>query len=260
LCEVLWENALSRLRAGRTFLSTGGSVNRLFWVVIVGCPCWAQTEALTPRQANDRFLADLRGDSVVRTCTPGKGQPPVVCTTNPYGIDPPEIPQEKPSGQTISVEHLGHRIPKEAAREFHHAVKLSRAGEHEKAAAELELAVHRDPELASAENQLGVEYAYLRRWEEAEMAFRRSVEVEPAWWMGHYNLALTLYGRGDLSGAEQSTRRALVFSSENPRIRLLLGELLVMQEETQAEGITELRFAARTMGVARRVLRDLGVR
>jgi tetratricopeptide (TPR) repeat protein len=235
-------------------------VNRLFWVVIVGCHCWAQTEALTPRQANDRFLEDLRGDSVVRTCTPGKGQPPVVCTTNPYGIDPPKIPQEKPAGDTISVKQLGHRIPKEAAKGFHRAIKLSRAGEHEKAAAELELAVHRDPELASAENRLGVEYAYLRRWEEAEMAFRRSVDMEPASWMGHYNLALTLYGRGDLPGAEQSARRALLFSGENPRIRLLLGELLVMREETRAEGITELRFAAHTMAVARRVLQDLGIR
>jgi len=37
----------------------------------------------------------------------------------------------------------------------------------EKAAQRLEAALVRDPQLASAENQLGYEYAYLGRWDEA---------------------------------------------------------------------------------------------
>ena len=231
-------------------------MNRIFCAAIIGYRCWAQADALT--QANNGSLADLRGDSIVRTCTPGRGQPPAVCITNPDGMASPEVARQKPTGETISIRQLQHKVPKEAAKEFERATKLSRAGEHAKAAAELEAAVRRDPQLSSAENQLGVEYAYLGRWEEAEMAFRRVIDMEPASWLGHFNLALTLYSRGDLPGAEQSTRRALACSGENPRIHLLLGELLVMREQTRAEGLTELRSAARTMLDARWVLRILG--
>jgi Flp pilus assembly protein TadD len=53
---------------------------------------------------------------------------------------------------------------------------------------------------------------------------------------GHYNLALALYRRGDLGGAEKSMRRALLLSSENAMIHLALGAMLVQREETRAEG------------------------
>ena len=233
-------------------------MNKLFWAVIVGCHCWAQTDIATSGQLNDRLLWDLRGDTVVRTCAPGMGQPQVVCTRNPTSLAPREIPHQKPAGETISVKQLQHKVPKEAAKEIQRANKLSKTGEHGKAAAELEAAVRRDPELSSAENQLGIEYSYLGRSEEAEMAFRRSVAMEPASWMGHYNLALILYSRGDLRGAEQSTRHALAISNENPQIHLLLGALLVLRDETRAEGRKELTFAARTMTDARWVLLVLG--
>jgi tetratricopeptide (TPR) repeat protein len=230
-------------------------VKTIFWAAIVSCHCWAQADVPT---ANGGILDGLRGDSVFRTCTPGKGQPQVVCVTDRDGIAPPEISQKKPGGETISVRQLQHKVPKEAAKAFQRAFKLSGAGEHEKAAAELEAALRRDPEFTSAENQLGVEYSYLGRWEDAELAFHRVTDIEPASWMGHYNLALILYSRGDRPGAEQSARRALALSSENPRIHLLLGELLVMRNETRAEGLTELKFAARTLSDARWVLRVLG--
>ena len=233
-------------------------MKRISWAVILACRCWAQA-GLTPQQANDRLLQDLWGSNVVHTCTPGKGQPQSVCITD-VGTAPPEITQQKPTGETVSVKQLQHKIPKEATKALQRAMKLSRAGEHEKAAAELEAALRRDPEFGPAENQLGVEYSYLGRWDEAEVAFRRVISIEPDSWMGHYNLALTLYSAGDFAGAEQGARRALALSSENPRIHLLLGELLVMREQTRAEGLTELRFAARTLSDARWVLRVLGTR
>ena len=233
-------------------------MNKIAWAVIA-CNCWAQTEP-TPRQASDRLLEDLRGGSIGRTCTPEKGQPQAVCITDRDGMPPPARAQKKPTGETISVTQLQHKVPKEAAKNFERAIKLSRGGEHQKAAAELETALRRDPEFGSAENQIGVEYSYLGRWDEAENAFRRCTDIEPGSWMGHYNLGLTLYGRGDLPGAEQSTRRALALSSENPRIHLLLGELLVLREQTRVEGLDELKFAARTLSDARWVLRVLGTR
>jgi tetratricopeptide (TPR) repeat protein len=233
-------------------------VSRALWAVMVSCTCWAQTVVTMPDQRNGKSDDGLTGDGFVHGCTLGKGQFQPVCSVDPYTTVPPDQPHEQFIGQPISVRQLRHKVPKEAAREFQRAIKLSRAGEHEKAAAALEAAVGRDPELSSAEDRLGVEYTYLGRWGEAETAFRRTVDLEPAWWMGHFNLALVLYAKGDLPGAEQSLRRALVVSSDNPKIHLILGKMLVMREETRAEGITELRFAARTMPDAKQALRDLG--
>lgn len=229
-------------------------MNRIFWAAIIACHCWAQAQPM-PGQVNDRMLEDLRGGA--RTCTPGTGQPQSVCISDTGGAPPPGIAQKKPAGETVSVNQLQHKIPKDAAKAFQRAMKFSQAGEHEKAASELESALRRDAAYTAAENQLGVEYSYLGRWDESEQAFRRTTDIEPAFWMGHYNLALTLYSRGDFSGAEQSTRRALALSSDNARIHLLLGELLVLRDQTRTEGLTELRFAARTLSDARWVLRIL---
>jgi tetratricopeptide (TPR) repeat protein len=233
-------------------------MNRLFWSLIAGCHCWAQTGTPTLEQFNGRLADDLRGEGFVHDCHFEKGQLHPICTVDLYTVVPPERPEEQSIGQMVSVRQLRHKVPKEAATEFQRAIKLSRAGKHEKAAAELEAAVRRDPELSSAEDRLGVEYVYLGRWEEAEMAFRRTVDLEPAWWMGYYNLALILYRRGDLSDAEKSLRRALALPSENPQIHLALGAMLMTREETRTEGITELRFAARTMPSVKRTLQGLG--
>ena len=234
-------------------------MKRISWAIIVACRCWAQA-GLTPQQANDRLLEDLWGSNVVHTCTLANGQPQSVCIADLGGTVPSEIPQKKPAGETVSVSQLQHKVSKDAAKTFQRALKFSRAGEHEKAVAELEAALRRDPQLASAENQLGAEYAYLERWEDAEQAFRRLTGIEPNSWKGHYNLALILYSKNDFPGAEQNARRALALSSDNARIHLLLGELLVLHDQTLTEGLTELRFAARTLSDARWVLRVLGTR
>jgi tetratricopeptide (TPR) repeat protein len=235
-------------------------VNRLFWSVVVSFPCWAQTLTPTPDQINGTSLGDLRGDGFVHGCHFEKGQLQVVCTVDPDIIVPPQRLHEPSIGQTISVRQLRHRVPKGAAREFQRAIKLSRAGEHEEAVTELEAAMRLDPELYSAEDRLGAEYIYLGRWDKAENAFRRTTDLEPSWWIGHYNLALALYRRGDLGGAEESMRRALLLCDEKAKIHLALGAMLVKQEETRAEGITELKLAAPTMAEARQMLRDLDTR
>jgi len=125
---------------------------------------------------------------------------------------PPSGTRQTAAGQTISVRQLQHKIPKGVDRAFQHALKLSRAGKHVSAADDLETVVQREPEFSRAVNQLGIEYAFLGRWEDAEAAFRRVLALEPSSWNAHYNLALILFGRGDLDGAEKSTRRALLFS------------------------------------------------
>jgi Flp pilus assembly protein TadD len=168
--------------------------------------------------------------------------------------------ERRPTGETISVGQLQHKIPKAEKRAFQRARKLSRAGEHEKAIAELENLVQRDTELSGADTLLGVEYAVSGRFAEAEAILNRSLELEPASWGTHYNLGLILYIKGDLSGAEQSARRALQFSNQNPHVHLFLGYLLLRREETHAQGLEELEFAARSIRPARDFLRSLAAR
>ena len=230
-------------------------MNRFLLAILVSCNCRAQTMPPTPAQIIGG-LGNVRGDS--------SRDPYFQLTGRPNGgfmTFPEERPREvPPTGQTVSVGQLQHRISKESERGFQHATKLARAGERGKAAAELEIVVERDPEFLRAEIQLGIEYAFLRRWDDAETVLRRSLQMEPTSASAHYILALILYCKGDMPGAEQSTRRALLFASQNPLAHMFLGELLLRRAETHEEGITELKFAARTIPDARRLLRDLGSR
>ncbi len=139
-------------------------------------------------------------------------------------------------------------------------MKLSRAGKDGEAAVELETIVRRDPEFSEAQNLLGVEYAHLERFGDAERALHKSLELDPDYWPGHFNLGLVLFHQGDLSGAEKSARRALEFSSQNPQIHLFLGYLLLLHEETRGQGLKEVEFASHTIPAARQFLQSSGTR
>ena len=234
-------------------------MNKFLIVVLISISGWGQTALRTPLQMEADQLRDLRGDAgaELRNQWPGPPQ-------NTFGSAPLEIPaprtEERPTGQTISVGQLQHKVSKEENRSFKQAMKRSTAGEHGKAAAELEKLVRQDPKLSWAYNQLGVEYALSRRFADAVGALRRSLELEPGSWQAHYNLGLVLYDMGDLPGAEQCARRALQFSSQNPQVHLFLGYLLLLREETRRQGLEEVKFAARTMAAARDLLRTVGAR
>ena len=54
----------------------------------------------------------------------------------------------------------------------------------------------------------------------------RSLTLDPASWIGHYNLAVVLYKTGDLPAAEHSLRRVLELSKANAPARILLHHAL----------------------------------
>ena len=84
--------------------------------------------------------------------------------------------------------------------------KFSQAGDHRRAAEEFERAVAADPEFARAYRGLGLEYAQLERYVEAEAELRRSLTLDSTSWIGHYNLAAVLYpdGGSSFGGTEPS--------------------------------------------------------
>ena len=164
---------------------------------------------------------------------------------------------ERPTGESVSLYHLQHKAPKAAIKSFDRAKKLSLAGDHAGAVAELERTLQIDPLSAGAYNLLGTEYGQLWRFDEAKRALGRAVELDPSYWSAHFNLGLILFLLGDAAGAEQSARRALAVASEEAQPHLLLGYLLYPHEATRAEGLEHLQYAARTVKEVRQFLRAI---
>jgi len=170
---------------------------------------------------------------------------------------PPPIPPERPSGGSISLAQLRHRVPKEARKLFLRAARLAKREDHAGAAKELEAAVRLDPEYAGAYEQLGIEYGELRRPSDAAVIFRRLLELSPDSVGAHCYLGMALLQMGDRGQGEEQIRRALRLSPGDARCQFLLGYLLWQQEPTRDEGLARIHEAARTLPYAKKVLRSL---
>jgi tetratricopeptide (TPR) repeat protein len=163
-------------------------------------------------------------------------QPLVIELAEPKGGRPPSGP--------VSVTELSHAPPKQAVKMAAHALHLSDAGQHAKAAAELEKALQVAPEFADAHNDLGVQYVALGRHEEALGQFQAAVRIAPGMARAHSNLALALWKLGRAAEAESSVRRAVALDPASAKAHLILGTLLAGQAQHREEAVRELRRAA----------------
>ena len=89
-------------------------------------------------------------------------------------------------------------------------------------------------ELASAERpdvqtNLGTLYAMLRRWQEAEQAFRRAIDIDPAWIPAYVNLSEVQRALGRESAAEETLRQAVAAVPDAAEPYHALGLSLVRQ-------------------------------
>jgi Flp pilus assembly protein TadD len=165
-------------------------------------------------------------------------------------------PPPAPAG-AVSAERLRHRPSRAARAAYEKAGRLAREGAAEKAVKELEHAIALDREFAEAHCDLGAAYARLGRYPEAEAELRRAVDLIPEESAPRYNLALLLFAIGQRSEAEANLRRVLQLSPSNAKAHLLIGGLLVDSEQTRAEGLRHLEFAARTLSEANRMIQEL---
>jgi Flp pilus assembly protein TadD len=219
------------------------------WGILLACVCLAQTKQPSLEELDAALLKDLRGGAEARL-GPAVG-------SSPSQIEPPASHSDRPSGSSVSVTQLQHKPPKQAQQCVARGARFSRLGDHERAAAEFEKAITRDPQYANAHDRLGVEYAQLRRLDEGETELRCSIGLDAAAWAAHYDLAVILYQKGDFAGAERSVRRALDLSSTNAQAHLLLGLLLWRHAETSRDALAHLKNAARTLPQAQRLLKSL---
>ncbi|HEY7392928.1 MAG TPA: tetratricopeptide repeat protein, partial [Bryobacteraceae bacterium] len=133
---------------------------------------------------------------------------------------------------------------------FAQAARLLASGDREQACSRLEAAIRLDPMFAAAYTQLGIEYIRLGRLDDALQSLNRAVEIDPDSWNEHYVLAILFYQAGDLARAEASARRAFRLAQTNAAVHLVLGYILCFRDETKAEGIDYLRYAARSLPYA----------
>ncbi len=212
----------------------------LLYVLTVAL-CVAQTQPMTEQEREAiraKLMADLRG------------------TEESWQAPPPPHALERPAG-TVSAAQLRHKPNKNAQKLVLRAAQFVKAGNHQRAAEELEKAVASDPAFADAFEGLGEEYGRLGRYGEAETEFHLSLILDPTSWAGHYGLGVILYQAGDLSGAEQSARRALQLSESNAQVHFLLGLLLWPRAETKAEALEHLQYAAHSNSAAKELLASL---
>lgn len=196
------------------------------------------------------FLAEVRAvtESLDRSGTKvdmeiGVGWPPL-----DDNIGASRLPSRNPgpTQQIVSAHSLRHRVPKAAKRSYQRALKLSGATDTRVAVKELEKAIRLDPGFALAHNNLGVQYAWIGQYEEAEEQLRRTIELMPESPVGHANLALVLVQIGNREEAELNLRRAVQLAPDDRKARSLLGRLLWANPDSRAEGQRHLDWAENT--------------
>jgi tetratricopeptide (TPR) repeat protein len=201
----------------------------------------AQVVPQTDQRANDP-AASL---AVVRTVTQSPGRVGMQADAEndiswPLDDNVRAVPwpsrKRSPAQQIVSVNSLRHRIPKEARRAFERALRLTERADAEGAVKELDKAIELDPDFAAAHHNLGVQYAWLGRYQEAEAQFRRTIELMPESPVGHANLALVLAQIGNPDEAEFNLRRAVQLAPDDRKAHLLLGRLLLSDPNTREEG------------------------
>ncbi len=155
--------------------------------------------------------------------------------------------QERPPEGPVSMAQLQHPPSRKAFQAVMAAQKFSQAGDHEKAAAELEKAVYLSPYYADAYINLAAQHIHLRRYAEAERECRRALEVGSPTPLLLSNLASAQFGLKQFADAVSSARWALRLEPGYPQAHFILGLVLSVDTRTIREGLEHLRKAAETI-------------
>ncbi len=217
--------------------------------------CAAQPQLMSGEKS---ILREMRGDAALLQMSFAGGSH--FADRQSRVVDPNDeaLTRTRNSGGslTVSVAKLKHKIPKEALKSFRRGQELAEAGNNESAVQELAKTVALDPEFAEAHAALGVTYAHLMRFAEAEAELKRAIALDPSS-PGYYNLGLVYFQTGNMHAAEASVRKALQLPYSEPSTHLLLAYILMPDPTKREEAEKHLRVAARTIPQAGYLLNKL---
>jgi tetratricopeptide (TPR) repeat protein len=172
------------------------------------------------------------------------------------------------SGGVVSVHQLS--IPDKAREAYNKGVRQLNAKDCTNSVPNFQRAIRFFPAFYEAYNLLGVAELAMQRWDDAEAAFRKSIELSsgtfaaprfglglilchrnqcgdaeamirdgldlnPADASGDFCLAWVLYTLGRLSEAERSAREATLYKPDFPEPYLLLAQIHLLQRNSSAE-------------------------
>lgn len=116
---------------------------------------------------------------------------------------------------------------------FKSAYEFISSGQEEKGLAEIRIFLQHNPNVWNAWFMLGWGMRRMERYDEAEKAFEKALELGGDSNGDTYNeIALCLMAKGDLSGANEKLLRALFLSPENTKIISNLGYVALRQGNT----------------------------
>jgi len=164
----------------------------------------------------------------------------------------PETP--RPAAGTVSAQELLHPPARKAVNAVLEAQKLAAAGEHDKAAGQLEKAIQLSPGYAPAWINLAVQHILLNRYEQAIQELTHAGEISKPSAMTLGNIAYAQYALHRFDEGTRSAREALRLDPSCIPAHYLLGLFLVLDRRTRSEGLQHLELAARTMPAARAML------
>ncbi len=159
--------------------------------------------------------------------------------------------EPRPASGSVSVAELLHPPAKKAFKAFMAAQKFDEAGQHEKAAEQLETATRLSPDYAAAWVNLGAQNIFLKRYEEALRDLTRASEISGSTALILSNMTYAQYSLHRYTEGAAAARAALQLDPGCAQAHYLLGSFLVLDRRTRAEGVQHLELAARTMPVAR---------
>jgi tetratricopeptide (TPR) repeat protein len=172
------------------------------------------------------------------------------------------------NSDTVSVHRLS--IPEKARKAYNEGVRRLNAQDWNASVAKFQRAIRLFPAFFEAYNELGNADLGLQSWNDAEAAFRESIELSggafaaphfgfglvlshrnqfadaeamirqglalsPEDARGNFCLAWVLYSMGQLAGAEQSAREAIVHNPAFPEPYLLLAQIDLVRRSFSAE-------------------------
>ncbi len=124
---------------------------------------------------------------------------------------------------SVSLYRLAHKPSRQARRLFERGSAQLKRHHYQSSADLFRQSVNADPEYWDAENNLGYAYVELARHEEAQQAFFRATEIDPANPVGYVNLGIAALCNSRYSLAEESARRALRLEPLMVQAKALLG-------------------------------------
>jgi tetratricopeptide (TPR) repeat protein len=228
-------------------------MKRIFAAIALGLMCGAhQAQGFqlpapgtpAPGQIDSPHSGDVFGQDA--TACRGSGDP--ACASS--------ILASPPLGG-VSARTLAHKHPKAADKAFNQGHRAWNKGQSDQALSYLAEAVRLDPGYVEARLNLGVIYAKTDRPEEALDQYERALELEPNLALLYSNKAATLVMLSRWDEAEQAGRRAVQLDPKSIEGNYVLGIAMMEQGKITPETAAHLAIAVKKHPRARAFLAEV---